>query len=885
MSQIIYVKHDAAGSNTGTDWQNAYTSLHTALTAAVKGDQVWVAAGTYKTDPGTANSSFTLLAGVSMYGGFNGSETMLSARNPVTNLTTLSGDMMGNDIAGMFTTNRTDNSRHVINVIAGAEPTDRAIVDGFTISGGNTLIGTPNLDLTRRGGGILANAQLTVGNCRFVDNYGESGSSIAAIGPGGSGIIVNNCVFENNEATDQSAGILLRSVQSGTVRKAIFRNNKTNRGTLYILTSTAVTVDSCLFENNDAGANFGSAGYHALQSNHTLSNSIFTGNKSQNASAMYNDDRGGGHFATITNCLFENNTALDYGGTGLYNFKANYLMENCTFRGNAAPTSAGAIYNGDSSTFTVRGSYFEANTAGFAGAAANYGATQNGTYENCTFVGNKAITSGGAFNNGFGTKVTVINCTFENNEARFGAAISNQNATTQLTTSGSTYRSNIASDNGGAINLGAGITLNATNSTFELNTGAFGGAVSILGASGKGNFKGCTFKTNTAATSGGGIINGFKGSILVDSCHFEGNEARFGAGIFCQNDSTGIDVKNSRFTGNTAADNGAGVNVGAGINATVTDSYFDLNYANIGGGMEISEDSLDLTVGTITNCSFVNNFAESQGAGLNLSNADVTLTNCLLIQNINFSDTGAGGAISNNASADKTSPLTLINCTVADNTAPIGAGIALWEDDANGDATLALQNTILQNQSTGGTDYGIEAGTPVVTSLGGNLGGDASLSAALIATNDLDMMDPQFVDATAFDYHLKANSPCIDKAIAAAAPLLDLDGLPRKGAGPDQGCFEFQTIGTHNPNAQVLPLRLMPNPTVEQAVLVIENDWSGDVLVQITSQTGAVVKSFAATKPAGRWIQMLQVQNLPVGVYSVQVLAGKAFYEGSLVKQ
>ncbi len=77
----------------------------------------------------------------------------------------------------------------------------------------------------------------------------------------------------------------------------------------------------------------------------------------------------------------------------------------------------------------------------------------------------------------------------------------------------------------------------------------------------------------------------------------------------------------------------------------------------------------------------------------------------------------------------------------------------------------------------------------------------------------------------------------------------------------------------------------MPNPAVDRAVLVIESDWSGDANVQVFSQNGALVQAFTTPKFAGRWAQVLNVQDLPAGIYQVRTQLGAQVYEGSLVKK
>ncbi|MCC6459848.1 MAG: T9SS type A sorting domain-containing protein, partial [Saprospiraceae bacterium] len=135
-----------------------------------------------------------------------------------------------------------------------------------------------------------------------------------------------------------------------------------------------------------------------------------------------------------------------------------------------------------------------------------------------------------------------------------------------------------------------------------------------------------------------------------------------------------------------------------------------------------------------------------------------------------------------------------------------------------------------------------------------------------------------------YDYHLAAGSPCIDQGVAAGAPTTDIEGVARNGK-PDMGAYEVASVGTHQPGAKALELRLVPNPTVERSFLQIENDWSGEVNVRVYSQAGALVRDFTFLKSPGAWSQSIDVRNLPVGIYLVRAQASTQVYEGQIVKQ
>jgi parallel beta-helix repeat protein len=147
---VIYVNADkrTTWSNTGMSWKNAYIDLQDALERAGAGcgSQIWVAAGLYKpTIPSGDYATFELIEGVPLYGGFVGGETALAQRNPIKNQTALDGR---NDL---------------YYVVTASEVNQTAIVNGFTVRGGN---------LVYDGAGIYCdNASPTIANCKIINNF------------------------------------------------------------------------------------------------------------------------------------------------------------------------------------------------------------------------------------------------------------------------------------------------------------------------------------------------------------------------------------------------------------------------------------------------------------------------------------------------------------------------------------------------------------------------------------------------------------------------------------------------------------------------------------------------------------------------------------------
>ena len=311
---ILHVTPD--GSGDCSNWANA-CSLQTALTDAVSGDEIWVQAGVYKPTIGTDRAAtFQLKSGVAVYGGFAGTESARDERDLTLNVTTLSGDLLGNDnnIILPDEPTRADNS---YNVLIGASG---AILDGFTVTAGNA-----NGDaFPGAGGGGL------------FELYGGS--------------ILINILFLRNTSTG-GGGII--SLNSDTVLTDItFReNNAVAGGGMYTYSPTNnPTLTRVIFDNNSSATNGG--GMFIGQGNFTLTDAVFTNNSANMGGGLYNEASG----LVMNNIAFSDNSAVTYGGGMMQSTYGKVSLANATFAENSAQNGGGfanfSSYKHDPSTLT-----------------------------------------------------------------------------------------------------------------------------------------------------------------------------------------------------------------------------------------------------------------------------------------------------------------------------------------------------------------------------------------------------------------------------------------------------------------------------------------------------------------------------------------------------
>lgn len=494
----VFVNLNATGANDGSSWENAFTDLEVAINTSAEGDEIWVATGTYKPggDTPTVDSYYQFPHDLSLYGGFAGTETMLTERDFAANVTVLSGDHNGDDVTDNFTDFRSDNSKHVIwltNAI-----TTLSTIDGFTIRNGNTE-GADGAGDDRRAGGILTYGAPSIRNCTFTQNVGYFGGALYPRAAGANGTVIENCTFVTNFTT--------------------------NDGACMYITAPSTFITDCTFNNNTA-SDLGGAIYNTGDDGMILTNCSFTSNQSQSGrgGAVYNTTSP----ATIMDCTFMNNTASGSSGGSIQVRHGNVdvppfitTISNCSFTGSNA-TFGGAIgcYD-DRSTVNISGCDFMENTsANVGGAISNaFGSTTN--ISDCDFRNNQTGGSGGAvFSQNDSSYVNVVNSLFQTNFAERGGAIAmsgdNEPLSTtplaQLTLENCQLQFNSAEVQGGGINL-SNTNLTIINSLLDFNftvsTEGIGGAISLNTSDSIStifNFLNSTFASNDAFL-GAGVSN------------------------------------------------------------------------------------------------------------------------------------------------------------------------------------------------------------------------------------------------------------------------------------------------------------------------------------------------------------------------------------------
>jgi|GEM_PF-498968 len=445
----IFVNQNATGgSQDGSNWSNAFPDLQQALSLAVDGDAIWVAAGTYyPTSDNDRSISFVLKQGVKLLGGFVGNESTAAQRDFLLHETILSGNIGLPD--------GSDNSSHVLR---GEGLDSTTVLDGFVVTHGNA--DSPG-EYGNGGGLLLSPSQVVyntcpiIQNCRFEHNYAFQGGAISAdrvddgyyyINP-----IIRNCQFFNNHSTGNGGAISKTGPalldNPFVLENCIFEQNSTfikSGGGVYIADAEFETIlRGCSFVKDSSkfgagGGMYFDSGYKLEGAELTLENCSFRENIATTGTGImaYGITGVNGSVPSlsvkISACDFEKNIASNGIGAAYYIIGLNQIdltvnLYNCKFNGNSAKNSPITYISGAAQStlkIHIEGcEYYDNRRLGDPTGYAFpiiYGLSGSGgkldaIIENCLFTGNGGGISSVCSSSGGKMNTLITNCTFYNN--------------------------------------------------------------------------------------------------------------------------------------------------------------------------------------------------------------------------------------------------------------------------------------------------------------------------------------------------------------------------------------------------------------------------------------------------------------------------------------
>ena len=512
---VLFVDWQANGQNNGASWEDAYTDLQLAIEHAVRAPgevtEIWVAAGIYRpAEPdGDRDAAFDLVEGVGIYGGFAGTENSRHERNPDLHVTTLSGDLNGDDNGG--NSNR-ENSYHVVY---GDWVDASAVLDGFTIKAGNANGASRGRN---RGGGFYNFVgSPTLADCKFVGNNAFAGGAVYNMA---GNVTLTRCIISLNHAT--SGGGIFNEVGSPSLAGCEFEENTATSGGGMINDQGNPTLAGCRFTGNVAQTG-GGVDNHAgdpILTDCTFTRNRALGNAGGTGGALCIDDGA----PALTRCSFIENQSLgsSFPGAGgaIYNKSTDDhpTVRECTFLRNSAAQGGGLHNSGRG--LILEGCTFRANEGDDGAAVFNVNAVET-VLVDCLFEQNVAGAAGGAIYHAGGSDDRVTRCIFDQNSAQAGGAVNNSGAN-GLVISYCTFTGNTATGPAGAVrNEDNGPAI--VNCGFFGNTAQFGGAMYNLNGA-DAEITNCVFSGNRADGKGGAVRSYLAGPVITH-CTFSRNAA------------------------------------------------------------------------------------------------------------------------------------------------------------------------------------------------------------------------------------------------------------------------------------------------------------------------------------------------------------------------
>jgi len=416
---------------------------------------------------------------------------------------------------------------------------------------GTSLGGVVNFEL-------LVTARVSITDCQFLENTaGLHGGALYFSGPTDSALTlqISKSAFEANRAVSGSAIYVdsQGSVANSIVNECVFRANWENVLSLSFIAGVLLLSNSNFQDNFAAADSTLFASYQASTSSYLrLQRVSFTNNTAISVVTLTAGSQV--QTAHMEDVTFTDNSAVAIllDGVLLAGFRLVFrsnravsapamdirrqsivTVSDCTFENNTAILDAGVIIAGTQSLFMCDFCLFERNSAGKRGGAVYLEQNSMVDISNSEFIGNVAGLSGSAlYFLGCESPSQVRNSTFRLNSSGGDGAIMLISAT--LNMQNSTFRENLSKK------TTAGVVLNLSNFTatgcnFGLQKGVFGVFLYVTTES-MARVVACRFSEGVATSSGGAVIV-FGSSLAVEGSWFEQLSAPLGGALFVYSNS------------------------------------------------------------------------------------------------------------------------------------------------------------------------------------------------------------------------------------------------------------------------------------------------------------------------------------------------------------
>ncbi|MGR3810947.1 choice-of-anchor Q domain-containing protein [Jiulongibacter sp. NS-SX5] len=661
----LYVDKNATGDQNGANWMDAFTDLSSALNASDKGTEVWVAQNSY-TPGGSRSTSFVIPDSVNVYGGFDGTESLLSERDWTKNKTILDGN---------------NYHYHLVKFINTSWATS---LDGFYITGGRAdRDAGVSIVEEQYGGGVIVKAEFNetsfaeITNCKIYENTAlRGGGGISTFGEstGLTSVKISNTILHKNSVLNGSGGGVLFA----------------NLSELHDLemVNCAVTQNYCSGFGSYGGGIFMiiNSGAHNLK----ITNNSVVSNAARYGGGIYIRSTGGSLHSDLLNTLIytnnswssnpdelENSIGLNAATADFQNCHIEHrtITTNGNLSGDIKPNVVNAlVYNSDSTAFadarlTHCSPLINAGTTSGAPSTDLWGNPRTGNPDIGAFEfgGNSnsilyvkegaAAGDGSSWSKAFGNLQAAI---YASNSCQSEDSIWVAAGTYYPTESASRWVSFKLDTNTHLFGGFAGVespTFDLSQRDFILNETILSGDIGVKGDSSDNSIN--VVELTQAQNSS--LIDGFSIEKGNSDSGAGGVKGRNGAGIlnYARYSDHDLKVKNCIFRNNYSESSGAGI------------------YSSVFGG--------NTNAVTIENCDFLDNSAgfsgsclENDGSGGGVATAEIT--------NSKFRGSD-GNAVRNIAFLSSEATLICEGCQVTGNEIPsTGAGIS----NVNSDGSLAM---------------------------------------------------------------------------------------------------------------------------------------------------------------------------------------------------